>query len=125
MRARSAVAMRCCCSLSAPGSPMPVRSSGFHSFCFVQPTSTGGHMTQQEILAGLAEIVNEIAGIPVEDVEIDKSFIDDLDLDSLTMVEVATSAEDKFGVRIPDENLKDLKTVRDAVDFIEKAGVAA
>ncbi len=82
-------------------------------------------MTQQEILAGLAEIVNEIAGIPVEEVEIDKSFIDDLDLDSLTMVEVATSAEDKFGVRIPDENLKDLKSVRDAVDFIEKAGVAA
>jgi acyl carrier protein len=82
-------------------------------------------VTQQEILAGLAEIVNEIAGIPVEDVEIDKSFIDDLDLDSLTMVEVATSAEDKFGVRIPDENLKDLKTVRDAVDFIEKAGVSA
>jgi acyl carrier protein len=82
-------------------------------------------MSQQEILAGLAEIVNEIAGIPVEDVEIDKSFIDDLDLDSLTMVEVATSAEDKFGVRIPDENLKDLKSVRDAVDFIEKAGVAA
>ena len=82
-------------------------------------------MTQQEILEGLAEIVNEIAGIPASDVELDKSFIDDLDLDSLTMVEVATSAEDKFGVRIPDENLKDLKTVRDAVDFIEKAGVAA
>jgi acyl carrier protein len=82
-------------------------------------------MTQQDILAGLAEIVNEIAGIETADVELDKSFIDDLDLDSLTMVEVATSAEDKFGVRIPDENLKDLKTVRDAVDFIEKAGVAA
>jgi acyl carrier protein len=82
-------------------------------------------MTQQDILAGLAEIVNEIAGIEPGDVELDKSFIDDLDLDSLTMVEVATSAEDKFGVRIPDENLKDLKTVRDAVDFIEKAGVAA
>ncbi len=82
-------------------------------------------MTQQDILAGLAEIVNEIAGIEPSEVELDKSFIDDLDLDSLTMVEVATSAEDKFGVRIPDENLKDLKTVRDAVDFIEKAGVAA
>ena len=82
-------------------------------------------MTQQEILAGLAEIVNEIAGIEAAEVELDKSFIDDLDLDSLTMVEVATSAEDKFGVRIPDENLKDLKSVRDAVDFIEKSGVAA
>lgn len=81
--------------------------------------------TQEEIVAGLAEIVNEIAGIEPSDVELDKSFIDDLDLDSLTMVEVATSAEDKFGVRIPDESLKDLKTVRDAVDFIEKAGVAA
>ncbi len=82
-------------------------------------------MTQQEILAGLAEIVNEIAGIPVEEVEIDKSFVDDLDMDSLTMVEVATSAEDKFGVRIEDEKLKDLKTVRDVVDFIEKAEVSA
>jgi acyl carrier protein len=69
--------------------------------------------------------VNEIAGVETEDVQLDKNFVDDLDLDSLTMVEVATSAEDKFGVRIPDENLKDLKTVRDAVDFIEKAGVAA
>ena len=82
-------------------------------------------MSQQEILAGLAEIVNEIAGIPIAEVELDKSFIDDLDLDSLTMVEVATSAEDMFGVHIPDENLKDLKSVRDAVNFIEKAGVAA
>ena len=82
-------------------------------------------MTQQEILAGLAEIVNEIAGIPTEEVELDKSFVDDLDMDSLTMVEVATSAEDKFGVRIEDEKLKDLKTVRDVVDFIEKSGVSA
>jgi acyl carrier protein len=82
-------------------------------------------MSQQEILTGLAEIVNEIAGVETEDVQLDKSFIDDLDLDSLTMVEVATAAEDKFEVRIPDEELKNLKTVRDAVEYIEKAGVAA
>jgi len=82
-------------------------------------------VTQQEILAGLAEIVNEIAGIPVGEVEIDKSFVDDLDMDSLTMVEVATSAEDKFGVRIEDDQLKELKTVRDVVDFIEKSEVSA
>ena len=82
-------------------------------------------MTQQEILAGLAEIVNEIAGIPTSEVEIDKSFVDDLDMDSLTMVEVATSAEDKFGVRIEDDQLKELKTVRDVVDFIAKSEVSA
>ena len=82
-------------------------------------------MSQQEILAGLAQIVNEIAGVPVGDITLDKSFVDDLDVDSLSMVEIATAAEDQFGVRIPDEDLKDLKTVGDAVSYIEKAGVAA
>lgn len=38
--------------------------------------------TLEEIVEGLAEIVNEIAGIPTEDVELDKSFTDDLDVDS-------------------------------------------
>jgi acyl carrier protein len=82
-------------------------------------------MTQQEILKGFAEILDEIAGVAVADVTPEKSFINDLDLDSLTMVEVATAAEDKFGVQIPDDDLKDLKTVQDAVVFVEKAGVAA
>lgn len=82
-------------------------------------------MSQQEILAGLAQIVNEIAGVPVGDITLDKNFVDDLDVDSLSMVEIATAAEDQFGVRIPDEDLKDLKTVGDAVSYIEKAGVAA
>lgn len=82
-------------------------------------------MSQQEILAGLATIVNEIAGVPVGDITLDKSFVDDLDVDSLSMVEIATAAEDQFGVRIPDDDLKDLKTVGDAVSYIEKAGVAA
>jgi len=82
-------------------------------------------VSQQEILAGLAQIVNEIAGVPVGDITLDKGFVDDLDVDSLSMVEIATAAEDKFGVRIPDEDLKDLKTVGDAVSYIEKAGVAA
>jgi acyl carrier protein len=81
-------------------------------------------MTQQDILSGLATIVNEIAGVPVGDVTPTKSFIDDLDVDSLAMVEIATAAEDHFGVRIPDDDLKDLRTVGDAVAYIEKAGVA-
>ena len=78
-------------------------------------------MSQQEILAGLAQIVNEIAGVPVGDITLDKGFVDDLDVDSLSMVEIATAAEDKFGVRIPDEDLKDLKTVGDAVSYIQSA----
>ncbi|GAA0694777.1 MULTISPECIES: acyl carrier protein [Kitasatospora] len=74
--------------------------------------------TKDEVLEGLAEIVNEIAGIPAEDVELDKSFTDDLDVDSLSMVEVVVAAEERFDVKIPDDEVKNLKTVGDAVDYI-------
>ena len=74
--------------------------------------------TQDEVLTGLAEIVNEIAGIPAEDVELDKSFTDDLDVDSLSMVEVVVAAEERFDVKIPDDDVKSLKTVGDAVNYI-------
>ena len=73
-----------------------------------------------EILAGLAEIVEEVAGVAQDDVTAEKSFVDDLDIDSLSMVEIAVQAEDKFGVKIPDDQLAELKTVGDAVDFIAK-----
>ncbi len=73
---------------------------------------------KEEILSGLAEIVNEIAGIPTEDVELDKSFTDDLDVDSLSMVEVVVAAEERFSVKIPDDDVKNLKTVGDAVSYI-------
>ncbi|MFE9423499.1 acyl carrier protein [Kitasatospora sp. NPDC006697] len=74
--------------------------------------------TKDEVLEGLAEIVNEIAGIPQEDVALDKSFTDDLDVDSLSMVEVVVAAEERFDVKIPDDEVKNLKTVGDAVDYI-------
>lgn len=75
----------------------------------------------EEIRTGLADIVNEVAGIPADDVQLDKSFIDDLDVDSLSMVEVVVAAEEQFGVKIPDDEVKNLKTVGDAVAFIERA----
>ncbi|MGI8612899.1 MAG: acyl carrier protein [Nocardioidaceae bacterium] len=77
--------------------------------------------TTDEIRTTLASIVNDVAGIPVEDVQMDKSFTDDLDVDSLSMVEVVVEAEEKFDVKIPDDEVKNLKTVGDAVAFIERA----
>jgi acyl carrier protein len=76
--------------------------------------------TEEEILSGLGEIVHEIAGVPAEEITPEKTFVDDLDIDSLAMVEIAMAAQDKFGVEIPDEQLKDLKTVRDVINFIQK-----
>jgi acyl carrier protein len=71
-----------------------------------------------EILAGLAEIVEEVAGVAQDDVTAEKSFVDDLDIDSLSMVEIAVQAEDKFGVKIPDDELANLKTVGDAMNYV-------
>ena len=77
-------------------------------------------MNEQEILAGLGEIVEEIAGAPADEVTPSKSFVDDLDIDSLSMVEIAVAAQDKFGVEIPDDQLKDLTTVQDVVNYVSK-----
>jgi acyl carrier protein len=77
-------------------------------------------MNEQEILAGLGEIVEEIAGVPAAEVTPSKSFVDDLDIDSLSMVEIAVAAQDKFGVEIPDYQLKDLTTVQDVVNYVSK-----
>jgi len=75
-------------------------------------------MNEQEILQGLAEIINEETGIENEAVQMEKSFTEDLDIDSLSMMTIVVNAEDKFGVRIPDDEVKNLTHVRDAVGYI-------
>ena len=82
-------------------------------------------MNESEIQSGLAEILGEVAGVNEADVSPEKSFIDDLDVDSLSMVEVVVAAEERFNVRIPDDDVKNLRTVGDAVSYIQKAGVSA
>jgi acyl carrier protein len=75
--------------------------------------------TREEITSGLAEILEEVAGVNPDDVAEGKSFTDDLDVDSLSMVEVVVAAEEKFSVKIPDNEVQNLKTVGDAVSYIE------
>jgi acyl carrier protein len=77
--------------------------------------------TKEDILAGLAEIVNEETGLETEEVQLEKSFTDDLDIDSISMMTIVVNAEEKFDVKIPDEEVKNLKTVNDAVEFITNA----
>lgn len=78
-------------------------------------------LSQQEVLAGLAELVNDETGIAADAVQMDKSFTDDLDIDSISMMTIVVNAEDKFSVKIPDEEVKNLITVADAVNFITGA----
>jgi acyl carrier protein len=78
-------------------------------------------LSQAEVLAGLAELVNDETGIATDAVQLEKSFTDDLDIDSISMMTIVVNAEDRFGVKIPDDEVKNLITVADAVNFITSA----
>ena len=78
-------------------------------------------LSQETVLEGLKEIVVEVAGIEADQIGMEKKFTDDLDVDSLSMVEVVVAAEEKFGVKIPDEEVTNMATVGDAVNFIVNA----
>ncbi|MDR9397002.1 acyl carrier protein [Pontimonas sp.] len=76
--------------------------------------------TTEEIMSGLAELITDETGIAADQVEMDKSFTEDLDIDSISMMTIVVNAEEKFDVKIPDDEVKNLMTVKDAVEFIEK-----
>jgi acyl carrier protein len=78
-------------------------------------------LSAAEVLSGLAEIVNDETGIAADAVQLDKSFTDDLDIDSISMMTIVVNAEDKFDVKIPDDEVQNLLTVGDAVNYITKA----
>ena len=82
-------------------------------------------ITQTDVLTGLAEVLDEVSGVPADKVTREATFQNDLEVDSLTMVEVVVACEERFGIRIPDEALENLKTVGDAIDYITAAGVPA
>ncbi|MDD3158277.1 acyl carrier protein [Anaeromusa sp.] len=66
------------------------------------------------------EIVVEQLGVEAADVAIDSTFIDDLGADSLDIVELIMAFEEEFGIEIPDEVAEKIKTVKDAVTYIEQ-----
>jgi len=65
-------------------------------------------------------IVSEQLQIPKEDITPEKSFVDDLKADSLDVVELVMEFEDQFKITIPDEDYEKIKTVGDAVKYIEE-----
>ena len=70
----------------------------------------------------LASVLAEVAGVAKADVQPDKSLVDDLDVDSLAMVEVMVELEAQTGITVPDDEVKSLKTVQDVVNFLTKKG---
>ena len=78
---------------------------------------------ETDIVSGLAEIVEEVTGVKKDEVTPDKNFVDDLDVDSLSMVEIAVQTEDKYGIESPDERMRGMRTVRNVVDYIKRVTI--
>ncbi len=66
------------------------------------------------------EIIMNQLHVEASEVKPEASFIEDLGADSLDTVELVMALEEEFGVEIPDETAENIKTVQDAVDFIEQ-----
>lgn len=65
------------------------------------------------------KVTCEELGVTETEVEMDKSFQEDLGADSLDVVELVMALEEEFGVEIPDEDVANMKTIGDAVTYIE------
>jgi acyl carrier protein len=75
-------------------------------------------MTQQEIEQKVIELAADQAGVPATQVTRVTHFFNDLNYDSLDVVEFAMSAEDEFEISIADEDVDKIKTVEEAVDYV-------
>ena len=72
------------------------------------------------VLDQIKKILVETMDIEEEKVTLDAKLKDDLNLDSLDSVELIMSAEEEFGIEIPDEDVMNFKTVHDIVNYIEE-----
>ena len=83
-------------------------------------------MSREEILATLKEVAVEVLGVEADAVVETASFKDDLEADSLDLVEVVMALEEKFDISIPEDDLADVGTVGQAVDIVlDRVGAAA
>jgi len=79
-------------------------------------------MEREEILEKVKAVIVEQLNVEEDDVVEDAAFVDDLGADSLDIVELVMALEEEFGVSIPDEDAESIKTVGDAVAYIDSNG---
>ena len=75
-------------------------------------------MERAEVMQVMRDKAEELLEVPGDDLQEDKSFVDDLKVDSLSLVEYTMDLEDALGVELPEEELTDLKTIGSFLDLI-------
>ena len=73
----------------------------------------------------LQEIIAEVLNVDPEEITMDTTFVDDLGADSLDLFELVMALEDEYNVEIPAEELTDLNTVGDVIEYLKNKGVEA
>jgi acyl carrier protein len=78
----------------------------------------GDDLDREEVLGKIQEITADRLGVDEGDVTSDASFREDLEADSLDLVELIMELEEQFGMEIPDEEAEKITTVEEAVDYV-------
>ena len=76
-------------------------------------------MTREELFGKIKEMIVDQLGVDESTITEDSSFIDDLNADSLDMVELVMAMEQEFDIEIPDDVAEKVVTVKDAVEYIQ------
>jgi acyl carrier protein len=77
-------------------------------------------MLMSSIEKEVIDIVVEQLGVDAQDVTLEKSFVEDLNADSLDLTELVMTLEERFGIEISEQEAAQLKTVADVVAYIKK-----
>ena len=79
------------------------------------------NMIFKEVFEDIRELLAEQFDVKQEKIELETSFVDDLNADSLDVADLLTSVSDKFDIDIESEPIENFKTVEDLVKFVEKS----
>jgi len=83
------------------------------------PTPIRKTQGQTDVESKIKKVISEQLGVKESQVRNEASFVDDLGADSLDLVELVMALEEKFSTKIPDAEVCNLKTVQEALDYIE------
>jgi len=75
-------------------------------------------MSNEEIVLKVQDLISESLGLKKSELVPSASFIDDLNADSLDIVELVMTIEKEFNIEIPDDQAEGIRTVQDAIDYV-------